>query len=470
LATNVFGASATDFLTFDATFRQTYYFRVEGTTGSPGISAFAGRFELSPEGFGPFTYLSVESVGAGGVVPAKLLGDTIQRRGTTVTLKAKPAANYILYGWVDPRIKDLDAAVLSREPTFRYKIPDIGIGYVQAVFMFNPFRELAGTYNGLVTPETTAASGFWTLKLGATGAFTATLLLDGNAYKLKGILRSDRSFRTFVKRKGGGQMEVEFKLNSERRITGTITSGGSGFTLLAEAGDQSDRTNPAPQAGFYSVQLVTESGSSGAPEGTGYGFVSISRAGSVRLSGALGDGRKASQGTTLFRTGHWPLYIAPYKKGGSLAGLVTLAETEDTDLNGSATWHKNADPKDKVYPLGFTGVNVTVQGSRYVMPLPSERIIPLANTSPNAVLQVVGGGMGMLEFPLTIDQNNFVSSNDGVQMVIYTDTGEFAAFIPYQNGYRILQGMVSRKTGIGLGYCLNGSQSAAVVLRSPMRD
>lgn len=466
LAGNLESGSAAEFLTFNASFRQTYYFRLEGTTASDGISAFAGRFELAPDGFGPFTYLSVESVGAGSVVPAKLLGDTVQRRGTTVNLKAKPAANYILYGWVDPRVPDPESSVLSREPTFSYQVPAAGAGYVQAVFIFNPFRQLAGTYNGLVSPDASAASGFWTLKLNATGAFTATLLLEGQRYTLKGTLRSDRKFHAFLKKKGGGQIEVEFKLNSERRITGTITSGSAGFSLLAEAGDQSDRANPALQAGAYTVQLVNQSGTPGAPEGSGYGLLSISRAGMVRFSGALGDGRKASQGATLFRTGHWPLFIAPYRKGGALAGLVTLMSTSDSDLSGTASWHKSADAKDKVYPAGFSGVSIRVQGSRYVPPQPSERILPFGNTSPNAVLQIEGGGMGTLEFAVTINQNNVVSSTSGVQMVIYLNTGEFAALVPFQGSYRLLHGMVSRKAGFGLGYCINGSESAAVTLRN----
>ncbi len=461
---NLASGSPAETFTFEAAFRQTYYFRLEGSAASDGISAFAGRYELAPDGFGPFTYFSLESIGAGSVTPAKLLGDSVQRRGAKMKLTAKPASNYILFGWVDPRIKDREASVLSREPNFTYTIPQSGIGYVQAVFVFNPFRELAGTYNGLVSPETGGASGFWTMKLGATGAFTATLLLDGQRHQVKGTLRSDRKFQTTLKR---GQLTVEFKLSGERRITGAVTDRGAGFTLLAEAGGQSLETNPALQAGTYTVQLVNQSGTLGSPEGSGYGLLTVSRAGSVRFSGALGDGRKASQGAWLFRTGHFPLYFAPYKRGGSLAGLVNFVSTSDSDLNGTADWTKNPDARDKTYPAGFAGVVVRVQGARYAFPQASERIIPLANTSPNAVLEINGGGMGALSFPLTIDQNNGVSSNGDVQMTIYTSTGEFAALIPYQNSYRVVRGMVSRAAGFGLGYCLNGSQSAAVTLRSP---
>jgi hypothetical protein len=73
--------------------------------------------------------------------------------------------------------------------------------------------------------------------------------------------------------------------------------------------------------------------------------------------------------------------------------------------------------------------------------------------------------MGLLEFEVTIDQNNLVSSAAGLQMVIYTDTGEFAAAIPYAGGYRVLHGRISRKAGYGLGYCPNGAQTATVRLQ-----
>ncbi|MHA3775070.1 S8 family peptidase [Verrucomicrobiota bacterium sgz303538] len=449
---------------FDAVYGQTYYICAESATRDNPIG-FSGRYDLAPNGYGEYTVLSIDSYGPGSVTPAKLLGESIQRRGEKITLRAVPAPGYILYGWVNPAAQDPDERILSREPVYSFTLPDTGVTAVQAVFSFNPFRDLKGHYNGLITPESGASgAGFLSMDLGVSGAFTGSLRIGNSTYRLKGTLRSDREFTSTIKRLGSLPLTLTFKLDYERRITGSVTGDGSGtYTLLAEAGGFSIRDNPTISAGRYTVLLPTGDATAGQPAGAGYGLLMISPAGNIRFSGVLGDGQKASQGATLYRTGHWPFFATPYKSGGAIAGTVAFDEdAPESDLTGTLTWNKVQKTTDKVYPEGFQNVRVELTGSRYDTPVPGERIIPVGSETNNAFVSIDGEGFVDRTFFVTVDASNSVTASGNFDMAIFPIYGEFAARFVENNRPFLLHGMVSRKAGRGMGYMISGKESARV--------
>jgi subtilisin family serine protease len=468
LATNApFGGANTQPFFFEAVFGQTFFISLENGQNEGTDAGFYGIFDEAPDGYEGYTLLSVDSVGAGTIIPAKLLGDTIQKRSKTVTLRAKPAPGYILHSWVDPS-KMGEEAILSRDPTYTFPLNGVAVKAVTAVFDFSPFRMLQGRYHGLVTADSTgAAEAFFILDLNSAGSFSATLRLGMKAYRFKGTLRSDREFTLSIPRPGDSPIEVQFELASERRITGKITAGST-FSLLAEAGDFDMRRNPTLSAGTYTVLLPVSSSLPNQPEGAGYGFVTVSPAGNLRFGGALGDGKKVSQGVGLYRIGHWPVFLSPYKAGGSLAGLVAFDESKaTTDLTGSLDWSKAPSDREKIYGGGFSGVKIALEGSRYRAPVPGERLLALGPGPGNASIVLAGAG-AFKTFSITIDGENRVAPTTDLNLAIFTSTGEFAANFRFDGEQQVsvFRGMVSQKANKGAGYFLRNGQSGKVDLQA----
>jgi len=213
------------------------------------------------------------------------------------------------------------------------------------------------------------------------------------------------------------------------------------------------------------------------PQGDGFALAVVSRAGRVRLRGALADGSKVSFGNALSKNNTLPFHVLTDKKKGSITTLVTFRDTPNvSDFDGlGATWFKPVNNRKKVYPAGWpTGIATDLLGSLFIVPSGQAALPGLGPTNPaagNARLTLADGGLGSeVPKPLNIDNKSHVRvldrDVDKLAVKLNGRTGAFTGkFIdPADHRAAKIKGVVFRKQQLGAGFFLNEGESGSVSL------
>lgn len=143
---------------------------------------------------------------------------------------------------------------------------------------------------------------------------------------------------------------------------------------------------------------------------------------------------------------------------------VQFSNQSDSDLRGELVWMKPASAVAKYYPLGFTN-DVMARGSSYQAPLGGTRAIKL--TQGNLTLS--GGGLhSSVTNSLTLGLNNRVTVPAGTHMslTITPSTGLFKGTVlnPDTGKNVSFQGVLFKKSNVGVGYFLGAGQVGEVYL------
>ena len=173
--------------------------------------------------------------------------------GTTYTLKATPANNCLFSNWVGGTT--LPYTVLSTSNVYTFTMQSNLV--MQANFVPNPFIPEQGTFNGLFwnpTNVTEASSGFFTLTLRPSGAFTGKIMTSGGTYNFPTTRNFDvggqvqftvptkQSSLTF-------NLQLDLSHPASQQITGTVTDGTWTAALTADRASFNAKTNPAVNYG-----------------------------------------------------------------------------------------------------------------------------------------------------------------------------------------------------------------------------
>lgn len=317
---------------------------------------------------------------------------------------------------------------------------------------------LAGSYNGLL--KATGASvapiqnhGLLTVKVLPTGAFTGKITIGGIVVPLSGTILTGgeaRFGKTFApnielikKAKPAnlsfGRLALTLDVNAGNRMTGTLKDG-AGVTTLGvitnadKAPGYHPTKNPVPQSllnktrekGKYTSLFLADAApnngvaANGFPQGDGFGAVTISPTGTVKVVGKLADGSAVVYVNAISASGNWPVYVPLYKKTGFLAGDVQFDDTQtQTDASGdNLIWFKVANAKDKFYPNGWPdGITTDFIASKFLAPTKPTTKNP---TPPNSET-VLGPGLppaanattANIEIALAAGALTTATSNDG---------------------------------------------------------
>jgi hypothetical protein len=270
---------------------------------------------------------------------------------------------------------------------------------VFAVTVLSMFQQ-AGVYNGLVGAapggaSSHAKSGIVRIVVSKTGAFSSSLSLGGRRYPASGVFAA-HGVAYFGKSKAGSQplprnglpplqFSLSFDLNDPDKIAGMIKDAGAPVAQM-----EADRAQyaavvsralpsvkrptmtlvPPPLLGNYTVvfgsKTPAQQGLPAAefPQGDGYGRLSVSKSGWVKLAGRLADGSTVSAGNSLSKSLNWPFYTNLYGAKGSIGGVVTFRNLDGSDLDGlGLNWFRPAATAGKVYPKGWeNGIKVDLVG------------------------------------------------------------------------------------------------------------
>lgn len=223
---------------------------------------------------------------------------------------------------------------------------------VNPVFNYTPAK---AKFNGLFFPSNNVAftnSGNITISVNKKGKFTAHIRLAGKQYPFTGTIAADGSASGIIHRKGLNPIGISLQVGDNGDlITGTVSDEVWTANLVADRATFNKKTNPAPQAGVYSLTIVGSGDALTAPATNGTGTVTISASGLVKIQLTLGDGSHATQTTALAKDGQIPFFSSLYGGKGSILGWLSIS---GTDISGDVAWFKLASTNDPNYPDGFT--------------------------------------------------------------------------------------------------------------------
>jgi hypothetical protein len=222
------------------------------------------------------------------------------------------------------------------------------------------------------------------------------------------------------------------------------------------------KSTQANQAGTYTLVIPGNSADTNAPAGHSFGTVKVDSGGNVTWSGALADGSKVTQKSTLSAESIWPLYASLYSGKGCILGWIQLT---NGSVGGDVVWVKPA-ASSKYYPDGFTNLINSV-GSPYQKPPAGTRVLNwndgLGQFSVNG-----GGVSGSLTNDIRLELNNRVTNLSGSKLTlsITTSSGMFrGAFVdPDSHKSEPFQGVLFQDSNIGVGYFLGSDRSGEIWL------
>ncbi len=385
--------------------------------------------------------------------------------GKSYALTAYPAASQLFNGW--------SGSVTSANRSLRFVMASNFT--VTASFVTNYFPHVKGTYNGLFLDPTNTdqqSSGYVSLAVRDSGSYSGKLLLNGRRYSLSGILAPDGTAVQRIARRGTNALIAAFSLdltNGTDRLTGSIseeatTSAGWSAPLRLDR-LIFNKTNTTSFAGKYTIVLPPDTGAPEGPQGDGVGSMSVTPDGKIKFAGKLADGTKASQSTTLSKSGSWPFYVSLYSGKGCLVGTSMLdTNPPDSDLSGDLLWFKQAQPGVHYLPAGFTNA-VDMVGSIYRPPDAMNAALNLTSASlafTNAELDLA------FENQITLNPAGTIAnlSPNKVSLSLSKSSGLFTGSVTPPSGGKVwpFSGVLLQKRTMGAGFLLGTNQSGEVLL------
>jgi len=333
-------------------------------------------------------------------------------------------------------------------------------------------KSVAGAYDGLVTNAfpVNDNSGYFTIKLTATGGLSGKLFLGGATFALHGKFDASNKFTQTILRRGLSALVVQLTLDRgvPPKIAGTVSANGDTSGVLANVQAYSKTLN-AVQAGKYTLLLPATNVAATGPHGDGFAVVKVSTLGVVTAVGKLGNGTPWSAGGLLRADGSVPLYAGqPSINGssrGSIGGTLFFRDVPAmSDCDGTFAWY---------IPKNFGGtffVSSPVFGASYTSPPRDTRALNL----PVGKAHLTDGNIGpALDIPFTINLKNAVTADapnpHKLSITIKSASGLLSgSFLhPVRLKRTPFAGVLIQKQKLGGGVFLGIDASGAVTLGAP---
>jgi len=358
------------------------------------------------------------------------LGLRIDRRA--VLRVVAQGAGPLTYQWYKGGI-EVPGATKSELSFVRVRESNIGIYTVK---VSNPFgsvdsepaplfvmfwKDVVGIYPDiLVRPAAavgeTPCPGRMSIRLMSFGYFSGALFYDGRRHALRGRLSDSLVFEQTVKRSKLSPLVLNLRLDAEGKAfdvrlthaetTGEVVNTGRLPRHLYTT------TNPAPQAGRYTVILKPDQTVAGTPVASGFLSGTVSRAGVARITGRLPNGTVLSTGGYLHSTGLLPMYSSFLRSGvtvGEVCGRLGFDPVPGGAVlvDGDLIWRNLPLVGQVIVPTPFVA-NIEANGSRYVRPIAPALIVSLPQSAEMFALTVEGPLADPLQRWLRIEPGNLV--------------------------------------------------------------
>jgi hypothetical protein len=339
-------------------------------------------------------------------------------------------------------------------------------------FYFSRVSLTKGSYNGLFhEPDAVRfhSSGFFRLVVTDKGTYSGSLRSGGKTYPITGRFDPDGTATNAIVRNGTNVLGLAWTLDMQalNAVSGTVNGPNWQATLAGDRAQLNAITNPAWQAGKYTLVIAGHEGATNEPAGDGFGTAKVDRNGKVTFSGALAEGTKLVQSVPTSKDGRWPLFASLYTAKGAVISWLSFDPVETNRLTGALNWFKPPLPASKFYTNGLDTTNLVV-GSRYLAPIgATNRILSITNGT------VVFDGATRLE-PLTnaviLGRGSRVTnaSPNKLTLTFTLASGVFnGTFIETGTVKRVLfKGAVLQNMNHGSGFFLDTNLSGRILLQA----
>jgi len=314
------------------------------------------------------------------------------------------------------------------------------------------------------------SSGFVTLTLGDAGSFSGKLLRNGRTFRISGSFRPDGGATNAValslSETAQLLMQVDLTGGSDQ-ITGSVTSQLWSSQLIMDRAVFLAKTNPAPFAGSYTFVWGPDTNAVTSPEGISSGTIKVDVKGGAALKATLADNTTLSLKTAVSKNGAVPLYASLYKGLGAVVSWLMIdTNRPDTDASGLLDWFRQAQPKSKFYPAGFT--NETMVEASWFVPPTTNRVLNLTN----AVVGFTNGNLAAdfaNDVTLGIDQRVTNNSTNALTLKIQKTSGLFTGSVtpPGTRTARSFKGALLQKQNRGAGFLVGTNRTSQVTIQEP---
>jgi hypothetical protein len=334
------------------------------------------------------------------------------------------------------------------EDSFTYTVSDgFGGQATGTVHLQNVALQAAATYYAhLENCDSDISSAVLKVTLSRTGAFTATVNF-GATIGFTGVLKPDGTY------KGSNGKRYYLELTVDPVTHGLTAYFQVGESSYSGAGGPNTFTvkTPAPQAGRYT--FLTFSGKYSLSKnitytlGDGYGVMTVSAAGAVRLTGHVSDGGAFSLGCQIISDLTCVLRATlqyPIGQGG-LTGEFQFGDQPDSDAKGTLHWARYLYPSTTL----LVAQDVTITVSRYTPGTPA-----LNGSAPE--LQYLGGPFATrMTAPLAIASNGLklTGTSSTATVSVNESTGLFSGTFkdPGTRKTYPVAGAIFQKVNVGVG-------------------
>jgi hypothetical protein len=331
-----------------------------------------------------------------------------------------------------------------------------------------------GTYHGLFYETNEVryeSSGAFLIKATDAGAYSGTLELAGAKLRLSGTFPTGRAVTNVIARRNLSSITVTLGFDDcdpPQAIFGTVSDGSWTAQLMATPLHFHAKTNPAPTAGRHTMTIHGFGTLPNLPTGDGWGTVSVSTAGKLKLAGALADGTKLTDGSTLNEAGLWPFYLPYARSGGAMIGWIIFNSSSQPYFAGELSWIRKTQPATvKHYPAGFTNTTF-VSLSRYVAPGTGTNIFPWTS---GAVLAEDGNLSGTLSNRFNLGAANRVTwlGTNFTALTFTPKDGRFKGTLRHNGTGKptAFNGVIHPGIAAGYGFFLGTNQSGPIVIGEP---
>ena len=392
-----------------------------------------------------------------GTIKASFTGTNLEvGRSYTVTATAK--AGFLFSNW--------SGTISSNSAALNFIMQSNMV--LSANFMTNPFSAIKGGYNVLFY-ETNAAeqsSGFATLTLTDSGAYSGQVMINGGTFPVAGSFDLTGNSQATVTRAKTNALTALLQLNLgslDDKIAGTVSDGVWKSPLSGYRSVFNETTNKATNFVVSYTMAIPGGGDVG---GDGYATLMIDAAGMIRMVGKLGEGTSISQSASVSKDGRWPLYVSLYAGTGSVLGWINFSNQPASVLGGSVNWIKPAQATT-LYPTAFSETTTVVGSSFHTPSVSTSLLVSFGNGS----VILSGGNLSVgITNSATINPTSIiVSSTNHVTLTLNRTSGLISGSFTHPDLHKVetLTGVILQEQDMGRGFFIGTNQSGSFLLQTP---
>ena len=373
--------------------------------------------------------------------------------GKKYSVTAKPAAGQLFAGWTGD--------IISSSATLNFTLTQNLT--LQANFIPNPYIPASGSYTALFAEEAgvrAPSAGMLTASITRSGSYSGRVKLAGGSYSISGKMNLQCQAVTHIKQ-GTNILIVSLQADQAGQLFGNVSENSWIAPLQGvRSGSFNSKTNPAPQAGQYTMMLHGKPNDPVLPSGHSFGSVKVSASGLVSFVGMLADGTKVSESAYLSQDGVWPFYVSLYSNTGLMQSWQTFQSQSETDFAGWLVWIKPANPSSRFYPNGFD-YERNVFGEKYIPPVGTNSVFASSSLLvPFAYGDLPENFMNSVQIEPGSKIVNL--STNKLSMSFSTSTGIFTGTVadPVLNKTWSFTGAIMQRDNVGYGF-LSGTNASS---------